>query len=513
MNTVNTIHNKCQYLRLLTSLLFGSFGILAFSPYNFWPASIISCTNLLICIMRATWKQATWHAIFWGIGFFGNGLYWIYNSIAQYSNIHDHIGIFLIIFLILYLTLFPVLFSVILVNIIQLYPYTWSIVIFSPILWSVIEYLRGNIFTGFPWLQFGYTQIDGPLKGIAPILGVEGITSIIILVSALLALSIKTMQLLPSIISISILLFLWPLKWIKWYSLQSQNAIHVALIQGNINQNIKWDSNYAETIIQTYLQHTYSMFGKTKIIIWPESAIPGNEIDYNNFLTLLDSQLRQHQINLITGIIGVRYTDTGYCYYNSIIVLGGSIPYIYPNYNRYDKHHLVLFSEKFPLQLFFKKPLLKIFNLSIPCIQAGHYLQPQLEVSNIKMTAVICYEIILGHQIRNNFKYNTDFLLTIANDAWFGDSIGPWQHFQMARMRAVELGRPLLCSTNNGITAIVNSDGIVQAQLPQFVSAALNMCVIPATGMTLYARFGSWLFWCYNTITFILLITFRFIKN
>lgn len=507
------MYTKYQCLQLFTSLLFGSFGILAFSPYNFWPASIIACTNLLIRIIKSTWHKAMWHAIFWGIGFFGSGLYWIYNSIAQYSNMHCYINVFLIIFLILYLTSFPILFSVALISIIQLYPHTWSIIIFSPILWSIIEYLRGHIFTGFPWLQFGYTQIEGPLKGIAPILGVEGITFIIVLISTLLAFSIKTMQLLPLIISISILLCLWPLKWIKWYDLQSQNVTHISLVQGNIDQHVKWDSNYAEKIINTYLQHTFSMFGKTKIIVWPESAIPGNEIDYDNFLTVLDSQLRQHQINLITGIIGVRYhINIGYCYYNSIIVIGGPKPYKYPNYNRYDKHHLVLFSERLPFQIFFE-PLLKIFNLPVSYMQKGYYLQPQLDVSNIKITSVICYEIILGNQMRNNFKFNTDFLLTIANDAWFGNSIGPWQHFQMARMRALELGRPLLCSTNNGITAIINADGTIQAQLPQFISAVLNDYVIPTTGMTLYAKFGSYLFWCYNAIICIILIIFNFIRK
>lgn len=211
-------------------------------------------------------------------------------------------------------------------------------------------------------------------------------------------------------------------------------------------------------------------------------------------------------MNLITGIIGVRYTNIGYCYYNSIIVIGNTEPYQYPTNNRYDKHRLVLCSERFPLQIFLN-PLFKIFNTSIPYMKAGHYLQPQLKVSEMKITSSICYEIIFGNQIRNNFKFNTDFLLTIANNAWFGNSIGPWQHFQMTRMRALELGRPLLCSTNNGITAIINSDGTIQAQLPQFISAALNMYVIPTTGVTLYAKFGFWLFWCYSiTITLILLI-------
>lgn len=501
---------KHRYLQFFISFFFGSFGVLAFSPYNFWPASIIACTNLLIRIMEFTWKKVIWHAIFWSIGFFANGLYWVYISIAQYGNMHFFINIFLTICLISYLTLFPILFSIILSKIMQLRVDAWNIIIFSPILWSITEHLRGNIFTGFPWLQFGYTQIDGPLKGIAPILGVEGITFTIVLISSLLAFSMKTMQLLPCFISVSILLFLYPLQWIKWYHLQQNNAIHISLIQGNIDHHEKWNSDYTKKIIKTYLQHTFSILGTSKIIIWPELAIPGNEIDYKDFLILLDYKLRQYQTNLITGILGIRYTDIGLFYYNSIITLGNYIPYKYPAYNRYDKHHLVLFSEKIPLQTFFRS-LLKIFNLTIPYMQEGHYVQPPLNlISHIKITAAICYEVIFGNQIRNNFKCDTNFLLIIANNVWFGDSIEPWQYLQMARMRAVELGRPLLCSTNNGITAIIGPDGTIQAQLPQFTTAILNMIVSPATGMTLYAKFGSCLFWCFSTIkTLILLIVFN----
>lgn len=512
--TGDLITYQFQYIKCFKSFLFGSFGILAFSPYNFWPASIVSCTNLLTNILQSsTWKHAAWHSFFWGIGFFSNGLYWIHISIARYSDMHCCISIFLMFLLILYLTLFPVLFAIILINIIKLNFSTWDIAIFSPILWSIVEHLRGYVFTEFPWLQFGYTQIDGPLKGIAPILGVEGITFFIILISAFLALFIKTTQFLPLLISISILFFLWPLQWICWYHTQPQNSVHITLVQGNIDKFIQWNINYVEKIIKTYLTHTFSALGKTKIIIWPESAIPGNEVDYKNFLTLLDCKLRQHHTSLITGIIGTRSTNIGHYYYNSIIVLGNNEPYKYPNHNRYDKHHLVLFSEKLPLQNFLN-PLLTILNISTPFyIQKGHYLQPQLKIFNLKITSAICYEIIFGNQIRKNFKSNTNFLLTIANDAWFGHSIGPWQHFQITRMRALELGRPLLCSTNNGITAIINPDGTVNKTLPQFTSAILGMHVIPTIGMTFYAKFGPCLFWCYSVIMSLIMIIIFHIKK
>lgn len=482
---------KNKYIQLLLSLICGIFGVLAFAPYDFWPGSIIALTRLLLIVSKIRYTQIIWNVLFWSIGFFGGGLHWIYLGIDQFTNTyHQYTSIFLIILITIYLTCYPILFAIFFI-ILRSFISQWSLTGAAPILWSIIERLRGNTIIGFPWLQFGYTQIDGPMKGIAPILGVEGITFTLVIISSLLALSIITTQALPFAISLTLITLLTPLSNIKWYSLKPDNTTKISLIQGNITQHLDWDQCSIESTLKIYLKHTFTILGKTNIIIWPETAIPGNEIMHNKFLISLDQQLKQHNTSLITGIIDTQYIQNNYYHYNSIIVLGNFKSYVYSNHNKYNKHHLVPFVERFPFQKYLSC-LLYYLNIPIVFMQNGHYFQPQLQVKNIKINAAICYEIILGNQIRDNFQPDTDFLLTIANDVWFGNSIGPWQHFQMTRMRALELGRPVLCGTNNGITAIIYADGSIQKQLPQFISDVLNADVIATTGITPYAKFGSW---------------------
>lgn len=480
-----------QRCRILLTLFIGACGTLAFSPYNIWPAAILSITGLLLVTLNSSCWPSALLGFVWGLGFFGTGINWIYICIAQFSGLPKPANIMLMVLLTTYLAFYPMLFATLLARI---WPITSlrRLVFGAPVLWSVTEFLRSYILTGFPWLQFGYSQIDGPLKCIAPVLGVEAITFILVMMSGFLVLAIvQRCLLLPTMVVALLILPTVPLCSLQWYQLQPQRTIDILLVQGNIPKSVKWDATQIQSMLDIYLKLTLPFLGNVPIVIWPESAISDSEINQNILLTELDRYLHLHRTSLITGIIKANLTPHGYNYYNSIIVIGEVKPYSDLNRNYYNKHHLVPFGEVVPLESLLR-PLAPIFNLPMSSLSSGNYLQSQLTVANMKFTATICYEIIFGNRIRDNLSPDTDFLLNISDDSWFGNSIGPWQHFQMARMRSLELGRPLLRSSNSGITAVINADGTTQAQLPQFIGGVLNAKVTPTKGLTPYAKIGPW---------------------
>lgn len=264
-----------------------------------------------------------------------------------------------------------------------------------------------------------------------------------------------------------------------------KKPLKITLIQGNIEQKIKWNPDYLVSTIRGYYDLLQQSLAKSDVVILPESAIPAIEENIEMPLQEFDQLAKENNSKIIIGTLFQHRNEL----YNSAVLLGEKSGYSAELSPRYYKHHLVPFGEYVPFGHLLDW-LREVFILPINLSQ-GSFIQPALKVNDKKFNLAICYEIIFGHQVQQNQQIQqADYLLTISNDAWFGESSGPWQHFQMARMRALELGKPLVRATNTGITAFVNFDGKVISALPQFEVGTLTEQMETTKGETLYGQFG-----------------------
>ncbi|RUO49553.1 apolipoprotein N-acyltransferase [Pseudidiomarina donghaiensis] len=479
----------------LAALLLGGSLIFSYAPFQqAW--LVLPVLVGLLWLTRHASPGAAWRiGYYFGLGWFSAGLSWIYVSIDQFGGLPVPASVGVLAALFLYLSLFPALA-------LYLWKYTerWlgsAAIAMLPLTWLIAESLRGWLFTGFPWLELGYTQTDSWLGNYAPWLGGSGITTVLWAIAICLVVWAQQRQKRFGLTAFVLLVVPFALPWLSPIHNTGEQA-RVLLVQGNIEQSIKWNPDQHWQSLMTYLDLSRPHYDSHDIIVWPESAVTMPEPYTDDVLTNIHNALVATDTTLITGIIDYQNRE----YFNTMIVLGQDAPhniiepYAHGHTNRYQKHQLLPIGEFVPFEDLLR-PLAPLFDLPMSSFSRGDYQQANLRANGFQLAGAICYEIAFPEQVRDNVQTSTDYILTVSNDTWFGASHGPAQHMQIARMRALELGRPLLRATNNGISAVVDAFGNELGRAPQFTATALSTKVDVVTGQTLYHKIGSlgaWLF-------------------
>ncbi len=473
----------------LVALLCGSVVPLGFAPFGFYPLPVIALAILASLLYGTTPRAGFLTGMLFGLGQFVVGLSWVHISIHQFGNAGLVLSLATMLLLAFYLALFPALMGW-LVGCLSGISRTTAMLVIFPAAWTLTELLRGWLFGGFPWLNLGYSQIDSPLLGFAPVLGVYGIGFVTVLSAGLLnciATSSVRGRLLALVLVCSIGLAGWAFNQYHWTRMSGE-SFTATLVQGNIPQELKWKPEQQRQTLERYVSLTNENTD-SDLIVWPETAVPAfyDQVEID-FLTPLRENMRDKNVSLVTGIPVLDRSQWNY--YNAVISLEQQGKFYY-------KVHLVPFGEYLPLRDWLST-VLSFLPIPQSDFNSGGLDQPLLEAAGYPVGASICYEVIFGEELIHTLP-EAAFLINISNDAWFGDSLAPHQHLEMARMRARETERYLLRATNTGISAIINAEGKIIAQSPQFEMATVTGAVEPRSGATPYVRWGNWPVWILST--------------
>ncbi|MEH6565056.1 MAG: apolipoprotein N-acyltransferase [Halopseudomonas sp.] len=468
----------------LIAVAAGALSTLAFAPYNLWPFALLSIALLYQSLLQLDGRQAALRGLAWGLGLFVSGVSWIYISIHLHGNASPLLAGFLTGGLEFGLSLLIALWAWVWVRFLRS-GNAWSDSLSFAAIWVVQEMFRGWFLTGFPWLYQGYAYTHTWLSGWAPLGGVWLLGALAVCSACLLS----EWRLLRRPAQAGMALLLIASFWLGGLALQQVNwtqpkgePLSVNLVQANIEQSLKWDPDYITHTLSLYRDLTYAQ-PATDLVVWPETAVPVLQSQSQYFVDGIAANLAERGSTLITGIPVDEMDPEGLRIYNGITV-GGSQPQ-----SQYLKQKLVPFGEYVPLEALLRG-LIDFFNLPMSSFSRGPADQPPLLAAGYRLAPLICYEAVYPDFAAKQAA-QSDLLITISNDSWFGRSIGPLQHLQMAQMRAIEAQRWMIRATNNGVTALIDPHGAIRARIPQFQQEVLIGEVQPMQGLTPYLRWRS----------------------
>ena len=292
----------------------GALTTFAFTPYQLWPLAILSVVALLWLLDGQSTKKAIVIGFAWGVGQFATGISWVHVSIDNFGGMPKIASLFLMFLLVSYLAIYPALFAGLL-NRFAAKSDRLRFLLIAPALWLICDWLRGWVMTGFPWLWLGYSQIDSPLASFAPLGGVELITLLIVISGSAIAYTLIHKQWSMLLIPAIIVATGFGLRNINWVTPNPNSTTKFALVQGNIEQALKWQPSQRWPTIMKYVDLTRQNWD-ADIIIWPEAAIPAFEFEISSFLSNLDSTAKANHSAVITGVVN---QDSNRQFYNRIL--------------------------------------------------------------------------------------------------------------------------------------------------------------------------------------------------
>ena len=457
----------------MIAFLAGAASVFAFAPFGLEPLAFLTLALLIHFWIDAPPRRCAWLGFWFGLGLFGAGVSWVYVSLSRFGGMPPVLAGIATALFCAFLALFPAAAGWMQARIPA--PAGIRACLLIPAAWVLFEWTLTWIFTGFPWLAIGYTAAGWPLQGYAPLGGVYAVSFVTLAIAGMLWLVAqhRPMFLIAIVAVVGVGEALRRVEW----SQKAGEPVSVALLQGNIEQEMKFRPERAATILLTYARLAEGT--RARLVIFPETALPAflDRID-PAYLALLESVGKRNQGDLLVGVPFRRGEE----YYNSVVSLGTSPRQLY------HKVHLVPFGEFVPPGFGWT---LSVLSIPLSDFSRGAPERAPLEVAGQRVAMNICYEDVFGAEMARSLPEAT-MLVNVSNVAWFGDSLAPAQHLAIARLRAIETGRMHLTATNSGITAAIDRDGRVLKRLPQFTEDRLEIDAQGYTGATPYVKLRDW---------------------
>ena len=460
----------------------------SFAPLGWWPLAILCPAALIYLWQGATPRRAAVLGFWFNFGTFAVGTYWLFISLHLNGGAPVPLALLLMMGLAAIMGAYHALLGWAVAKYLpEQGAMRWLVGI--PGAWLLIEWFRSWFLSGFGWLALGYAHTDNWLGALAPVIGQYGLGLITVVfagVAVTLVLGTQRARIVAGAIVLVVTGAAFMLRGIEWTQ-PSGKPITVAVVQGAIPQDEKWLQDNLPAILDTFETLTVQAHG-ADIIVWPESTIPDLINHHIEYMKRVYQAASASGSALVLGAIRAdQNPKTGEEeYFNSILVMDPATPGV----GWYDKHHLVPFTEFFPVPGFIRD-WLKLMALPYSDFNRGDAAQSPLDAAGQKLSLGICYEDAYGSTQLSSMRTAT-MLVNVTNDAWFGRSSARYQHLQISRLRAWEVGRPMVRAANDGVSAVIGAQGEILVRAPEYAANVMRSEVQPRIGLTPYARTGNW---------------------